>query len=81
MKNAARCVTREKVITLLNGMFQIKKEEQNEAASVVAFLHTKASLEMSPLRATVAQVTSHLRSSQHCWLGLESPGIELCAFL
>jgi hypothetical protein len=86
MKNVGRCVvTREKVIMLLNGMFQIKKKEQSEAVSVAAFLDTTTSLEVSPLRAAVAQVTLHLRFSQQMLRGsgvwsLESPGRERCTY-
>lgn len=73
MKNVGRCVTREKVIKLLNGMFQIKKKKKGaEWGSERRTIPWHDGIsppdhESSPLHATVAQVTLNLRFSQHCW--------------
>lgn len=48
MKNARRRFTREKVIRQFNGMFQIKKKEQDEIVSVATFLDTSAFLSSGP---------------------------------
>lgn len=47
-KNARRRFTREKVIRQFNGMFQIKKKEQDEIVSVATFLDTSAFLSCGP---------------------------------